>query len=181
MADSSSSLAERSLRVEMLILDVDGVLTDGRIIYDDAGREMKCFHVRDGSGLEAWRAAGKRAAILSGRRSPAVEQRAKELGISPVMQGDADKLAAFGRLLKETGIAEERVCYVGDDLPDLPVLARAGLAVAVANACREVRAASHYVTRASGGQGAVRETIEWILGCQGRWDEVIKHRWQVKG
>src|SRR5262249_34110868 len=115
-------LAERAARIELLLLDVDGVLTDGLIVYTDAGAELKRFHVRDGSGLKFWQLAGKRAAIVSGRNSPAVTRRAAELGVAPVLQGHADKLAAFEEVLAETGLRPEQVCAVGDDLPDLPVL-----------------------------------------------------------
>ncbi|HJZ57845.1 MAG TPA: HAD hydrolase family protein [Gemmataceae bacterium] len=169
----SPSLAERAAKVELLLLDVDGVLTDGGIVYADNGVELKRFHVRDGSGLKLWQLAGKRAVIVSGRSSPAVEVRAAELGVSPVLQGRADKLTAFEAVLGETGLRAEQVCAIGDDLPDLPVLRRCGLAVAVADACPEVRAAADYVTTAPGGQGAVRDAIEWLLKLQGAWAGLV--------
>jgi 3-deoxy-D-manno-octulosonate 8-phosphate phosphatase (KDO 8-P phosphatase) len=131
--------------------------------------EIKQFHARDGSGLNLWRRAGKRSAILTGRSSPAVARRAAELGVDFVEQGAADKGAAFDRLVGEAGVAPEAVCYVGDDVPDLAPLRRCGLAVAVADACPEVRALAHYVTRAPGGRGAAREAIELVLRCQGSW------------
>ena len=165
-------LAARAAAVRLLLLDVDGVLTDGSVIYADDGSELKRFHVRDGSGLKLWHAAGKRSAIVSGRQSAAVERRAAELGIGPVLQGRDDKLAALAEVLAATGLTPEEVCAVGDDLPDLPVLRRCGLAVAVADACPEVRAAAAYVTAAPGGRGAVREAVEWLLKAQGRWDEL---------
>jgi 3-deoxy-D-manno-octulosonate 8-phosphate phosphatase (KDO 8-P phosphatase) len=164
-------LAARADRIELLLLDVDGVLTDGSVVYSDAGEELKRFHVRDGSGLKLWRAAGKRAAIVSGRASAAVERRAAELGIAPVLQGRDDKLRAFEEVLAALGLTADRVCAVGDDLADLPILTRVGLAVAVADACPEVRAAAHRTTITPGGRGAVREAVEWLL--QGRWDELI--------
>jgi|SRR5581483_7413198 len=160
--------------IHLLLLDVDGVLSDGRITYSDRGEEIKAFHVRDGSGLKLWQEAGKRAGIITGRSSAVVARRAAELGLAPVVQGAADKLAAFRRVLVEEKLAPAQVCYVGDDIPDLPVFAHCGLAVAVADACGEARAAAHYVTRAKGGRGAVRETIEWLLRAQGRWQEVIE-------
>jgi 3-deoxy-D-manno-octulosonate 8-phosphate phosphatase (KDO 8-P phosphatase) len=166
-------LAARAQKIELLLLDVEGVLTDGSILYTAEGVEINRFHVRDGSGLKFWHDLGKRSAILSGRTSPAVELRAAELRIAPVFQGQADKLAAFDRLLAETGLRPEQVCAVGDDLPDLPVLRRAGLAVAVADACHEVRAAADYTTSLPGGRGAVRDAIEWLLKLQGRWDETV--------
>ncbi len=165
-------LPARAAAIELLLLDVDGVLTDGSIIYADDGTELKRFHVRDGSGLKLWHAAGKRSAIVSGRKSVAVERRASELGIRPVLQGRDDKLAAFDEVLAATGLRPEQVCAVGDDLPDVPVLRRCGLAVAVADACPEVRAAAHHVTAAPGGRGAAREAIEWLLKAQGRWAEL---------
>ncbi|MBP3957055.1 HAD-IIIA family hydrolase [Gemmata sp. G18] len=168
----TSDLSQRAAAIELLLLDVDGVLTDGRVVYADDGRELKFFHVRDGSGLKLWRAAGKRAAIVSGRDSRAVERRAAELGIHPVLQGRENKLRAFEDVLAQTGLNPEQVCAIGDDLPDVPVLRRCGLAAAVADACPEARAAAHYVTAVPGGHGAVRELIEWLLRAQGRWAEV---------
>jgi 3-deoxy-D-manno-octulosonate 8-phosphate phosphatase (KDO 8-P phosphatase) len=134
---------------------------------------LKRFHVRDGSGLKFWRQAGKRSAILSGRQSPSVERRAAELGIEPVLQGRGDKLLAFEELLAATGIRADQVCAIGDDLPDLPVLERCALAVAVADASAEVRQIAHYVTAVRGGHGAVREAIEWLMKIQGSWDAVV--------
>jgi YrbI family 3-deoxy-D-manno-octulosonate 8-phosphate phosphatase len=167
-------LPARAARVRLLLLDVDGVLTDGGIVYADDGAELKRFHVRDGSGLKFWRQAGNRAAIVSGRASAAVTRRAAELGIDPVLQGRGDKLPAFDEVLAATGLLPDEVCTVGDDLPDLPVLTRCGLAVAVADACPEVRAAADSVTTAKGGRGAVREAVEWLLKLQGRWDDVVR-------
>jgi 3-deoxy-D-manno-octulosonate 8-phosphate phosphatase (KDO 8-P phosphatase) len=167
------SLAERCAGIELLVLDVDGVLTDGAIVYTDNGVEVKAFHVRDGSGLKLWQREGKRAAIISGRRARAVEVRAAELGVSPVIQGAAENLEAYRQILAEAGLRPEQACFVGDDLPDLPPLHNCGLAVAVADACPEVRADAHYVTRAPGGRGAVREVIELILRGQGRWQRAV--------
>jgi 3-deoxy-D-manno-octulosonate 8-phosphate phosphatase (KDO 8-P phosphatase) len=169
MADTNESLAERCRRVELLVLDVDGVLTDGRIVYDDRGAETKAFHVRDGTGLRVWQMLGKRGAVLTGRSSAVVERRAAELGVHRVIQGASDKLPAFAELLALEQVKPEQVCYVGDDLPDVPVLRNCGLAVAVPDACPEARQAAHYVTRTPGGRGAVRETVELILRCQGLW------------
>ncbi|MFO0850819.1 MAG: HAD hydrolase family protein [Gemmataceae bacterium] len=156
-------------RIELLLLDVDGVLTDGSIVYTDGGEELKRFHVRDGAGLKLWRLAGMRAAIVSGRASAAVSRRAAELGIEPVLQGRDDKSAALDEVLAVTGLTADRVAAIGDDLPDLPVLTRCGVAIAVADACEEVRAAADRVTITPGGHGAVREAVEWLLRLQGRW------------
>lgn len=168
-----------SLNVELLVLDVDGVLTDGSIVYADDGRELKRFHVRDGTGLKLWHAAGKRTAVISGRHSPVVERRAAELGVEFVVQGAERKLPALRQVLAATGLAPAQCAAVGDDLPDLPLLNHCGAAVAVADACPEVRAAADYVTRAAGGQGAVREAIEWLLTAQGRWAAAVE-RFQVE-
>lgn len=169
----SDSLHERCAAIEMLILDVDGVLTDGRIVYSDRGDEIKAFHVRDGSGLKFWQQLGRRAGIITGRSSPIVERRARELGVTAVVQGAEDKRTAYDHMLREHGLERRQVCYVGDDLPDVPLLRRSGLPIAVADACSEAKAVAHYVTQASGGRGAVREAIELVLRMQGRWHEVL--------
>lgn len=164
------TLRERCAIIEMLVVDVDGVLTAGGITYGGADLELKQFHVRDGSGLKRWRQAGKRTGLLTGRRSPVVDRRAAELGIGFIVQGATEKLPALREMLADAGVAAEAVCYVGDDVPDVPPLLACGLAVAVADACPEARAEAHYITRTPGGGGAVRETIELILRCQGHWD-----------
>lgn len=168
-----SALATRAAAIELLLLDVDGVLTDGRVTYTDAGDEIKRFHVRDGSGIKIWQSLGLKVAVISGRTSRAVERRAKELGINPVIQGRSDKLDAFYDLLAELNLRPDRVCAIGDDLPDLSVLVRCGLSVAVADACPEVRAAAQHITTSAGGAGAVREAIEWMLQLRNQWTEVV--------
>ncbi len=165
------TLHERCRMIEMLVMDVDGVLTDGSIVYTDRGEEIKAFHVRDGSGLKLWMGLGKKTAILTGRKSAVVERRASELGIGAVIQGAEDKRTAFVELLTEHKLRENQAAYIGDDLPDVPVLRRCGLALTVADACPEARNQSHYVTRTPGGRGAVREIIELVLRAQGRWQE----------
>lgn len=165
--------AERFARIRLLLLDVDGVLTDGRIVYTDAGHEIKAFHVRDGAGLKFWHRSGGRTAILTGRSSPVVTRRAAELGVESVVQGADEKLPALRRILTETGLGPEQVCAVGDDLPDLPVLTRCGLAVAVADAAPEVRAVAQLVTTAPGGHGAVREVVEWLMRGRRTWDAAV--------
>jgi len=168
------TLRERCLAIDWLIVDVDGVLTDGGITYADDRRELKQFHVRDGSGLKIWQYLGKKSALITGRSSPIVDARATEVGIEVVYQGATDKMPAYRRLIQEQGLRPEQVCYVGDDVPDLPVMGQCGLAVAVADACPDVLAAAHHVTRAAGGRGAVRETLEMILRCQGLWGKLIE-------
>lgn len=160
-------------RVRLLVLDVDGVLTDGRIIYDSEGRETKQFYVRDGSAVKWLIRAGVEVAWLSGRTSPVVEVRARELGVREVIQGAKQKLPALRRLLRRLGFSPQEVCYVGDDLPDIPVLRRVGVACAVADAPEEVKAVCQVVTRAPGGRGAVREVAERILRARGAWEELL--------
>ena len=166
-------LAARCPAIELLVLDVDGVLTDGLIVVDDLGVESKHFHVRDGSAIALWRRAGHRVAILSGRRAEVVDRRAAELGIAPVIQGAKDKAAALRELLGGLGVVPERACYMGDDLPDLPALAVVGLAACPSDALPEVRSACQLVSDREGGRGAVRDVIEAVLRLQGRWDELV--------
>jgi len=161
-------------RIRLLVTDVDGVLTDGRITYDSTGAESKSFHVRDGSGLKYWLRAGHQAALLTGRQSAVVDRRAAELGIALVEQGAKDKRPALERILKAAGCTGDEAAYVGDDLPDLPVFAAVGYRVAVADAVAELREAADYVTRTPGGGGAVREVIELILRAQGRWATILE-------
>ncbi|MGP0066004.1 MAG: KdsC family phosphatase [Isosphaeraceae bacterium] len=168
-----AELAGRCEPIELLVVDVDGVLTDGVIAVDDRGVETKHFHVRDGLAFTLWHRAGKRSAILSGRRAESVDRRAAELKIEHVLQGRAEKGEPFLGLIEGLGLAPRQVCYVGDDLPDLPVLRAVGLAACPADAVEEVRDAAHLVTRAPGGRGAVREVVELILKCQGNWSLVL--------
>jgi 3-deoxy-D-manno-octulosonate 8-phosphate phosphatase (KDO 8-P phosphatase) len=166
------TLAERCAQIELVVLDVDGVLTDGRIVYGGGDVEIKAFHVRDGSGLKFWAAVGKRAAIITGRDSPMVTRRAAELDINLLVQGAVDKLVALRSILAATDLRPAEVAAIGDDLPDLPVLQAVGLAIAVADACPEARVAAHHVTQAPGGRGAVREAIELVMRCQGSWQQM---------
>jgi 3-deoxy-D-manno-octulosonate 8-phosphate phosphatase (KDO 8-P phosphatase) len=159
---------ERARCVRLAIFDVDGVMTDGTLYIGPDGESFKAFNILDGHGVKMLQAAGVETAILSGRDSPAVARRAGELSIRHVVQGAGDKLGAFERLLADAGFRAEACAFVGDDLPDLPVLRRCGFAVAVANAVDEVKSASHYVTKASGGRGAVREFCELVLRAQGK-------------
>ncbi len=174
MPPESPTLPQRLQSIELLVLDVDGVMTNGGITYTDGGGEAKQFHVRDGSGLKIWQFVGKRAAIITGRVSRTVERRAAELGVSPVIQGADFKLTGLRRVLDATGCRPEQACCICDDVPDLPLLVNCGLAVAVADAAPEARAVAHYVTQAPGGRGAVREVIELILHAQGRWEAVVE-------
>jgi len=164
-----SRVENAARKVRCLVLDVDGVMTDGRILYMPGGGETKAFHVRDGLGIKMLMHSGVHVAILSGRESEAVNRRAAELGIEHLIQGIDDKVAAFENVLSRLDLPAEDTAYVGDDLPDLPLLKRVGLGFAPADASPEVRAAAHVVLRAGGGQGAVREACELILRAKGAW------------
>jgi len=168
------TVAKLCQAIELILVDVDGVLTDGSIIFDNEGIEIKQFHIRDGMGIRLWQKAGGRFGIITGRNSHIVNLRALELGITIVRQGTEVKAAAAREIMADLGLTAEQLCYIGDDLPDLATIRMAGLGVAVADACEEVRQSADYVTTAAGGHGAVRETIEVILKAQRRWDELIQ-------
>lgn len=170
----SEALKERIRKIKLLLVDVDAVLTDGRIVYGDYGDELKFFDVQDGHGLSMLRRAGIRFVFLSGRKSKINVRRAKELGASGLHQLAHDKLKVYALALKKYRVLPEEICYVGDDLIDLPVLVRVGFAVAVANAVPEVRERAHYVTAKSGGRGAVREVTDLLLKEQGKWAEAVE-------
>jgi 3-deoxy-D-manno-octulosonate 8-phosphate phosphatase (KDO 8-P phosphatase) len=160
--------------VKLILLDVDGVLTDGSVLMHGDGTESKAFHIRDGAAM-VWAAQlGIPVGLLSARSSTATAQRAAQLGIRMVSQGVADKASEFARLAAAAGVAEEAVAYMGDDLLDLPVFARAGLTGAPADAAADVRARAHWVSTVPGGRGAVREFIEMILRAQDRWDGLVR-------
>lgn len=160
-------------KVQLILSDVDGVMTDGGIIYDNQGIEVKRFHVRDGLGIRLWQRCSGKFGIITARNSHIVKLRSTELGIEIVRQGFSDKLPAAQEIVNDAGLTMDAVCYIGDDLTDLPVLRNVGVAATVADAANEVREASHLVTSARGGHGAVRETIEFILKAQHRWDDAI--------
>jgi YrbI family 3-deoxy-D-manno-octulosonate 8-phosphate phosphatase len=167
-------LATRCRPIELILSDVDGVLTDGGVIFDNQGIEIKRFHIRDGLGIRLWQRIGHHFGLVTGRASHIVQLRAVELGVEIVRQGIDDKLPAVKQILAELKLQPEQVCYVGDDLPDLPALRYVGLAVAVGDGCEDLHRAAHYVTQAQGGRGALREVIELILKSQGRWDDVLQ-------
>ncbi|MEX0586004.1 MAG: HAD hydrolase family protein [Pirellulales bacterium] len=159
--------------IELLLADVDGVLTDGRLAFDNQGIETKQFHIRDGLGIKLWQRAGHRFGVITSRTSQIVKVRAAELGVEIVRQGFEEKLPVVKELLGQLALTSRQVAYIGDDLPDLPVLGFVGLGIAVADATREVRAGARHVTEAAGGAGAVREVVEMILQAQGRWDDLV--------
>jgi len=170
-------LAERCRAIELLLTDVDGVLTDGRIIYTERGDEIKEFFVRDGSGLKQWVKLGKKSGIVTGRKSDLVRRRAAELDMAVCIQGCDDKRLAVEKVLKEMGLRPEQAAFVGDDFVDLGAMDLCGLAIAPSDASADAIAAADLVTQAAGGRGAVREAIELILRHQGVWANVIeKHR-----
>jgi YrbI family 3-deoxy-D-manno-octulosonate 8-phosphate phosphatase len=170
MADTAA--AEK---IKLLVLDVDGVLTGGTFLIDGHGEEARSFHTRDGLGLRLWMRLGGEVAIVTGRSSMSVRHRARELGIQHVFQGASDKVAAFGELLEDLGLAASQAAVMGDDLPDLPMMRLSGYPIAVADAAPEVREVAEFVTVRPGGQGAVREAIEHLLKAADRWDEAVAH------
>lgn len=161
--------APRASRIRLLVLDVDGVLTDGGLFYGASGEETKRFHVHDGLALVAARKAGLQIAVLSSRASAAVTRRMTELGVSEVHQGVGDKAGALAALCERLGLRAADVAMMGDDLPDLAALGRVGLALAPANAVAEVKRAAHWVARRRGGDGAVREAVEMLLKARRAW------------
>ncbi len=167
-------LRARARGVQLLILDVDGVLTNGRLYYGADGEELKAFHIHDGLGLKMLRATGVEVAIVTGRTSRAVELRAKNLGVIHVFQGVSDKLAVFEQLLKQLTLPPEAAAAMGDDLPDLPVLRRCGLAACVPEAHATVRSHSHYIAERPGGGGAVRELCELLMAAQGTLEAAMQ-------
>jgi 3-deoxy-D-manno-octulosonate 8-phosphate phosphatase (KDO 8-P phosphatase) len=162
-------VTQRARRVRLAIFDVDGVMTDGSLWFGPRGEALKVFNILDGHGLKLLQKAGIDTAIISGRKSSAVATRARELGIAHVIQGTGDdKIPAFERLLKKVGLGEDACSFMGDDIQDLAIMKRCGFAVAVVNAVEDVKSKAHYVTRAHGGRGAIREFCDLVLRAQGR-------------
>ena len=160
--------------IRLILSDVDGVLTDGRVVIDNEGIETKQFYIRDGMGIRLWQRAGHHFAIVTGRSSHVVQLRANELGIEIVRQGVGDKVPVVREILSQLNVEPQEACYIGDDLPDIPAMNHVEWSVAPVDACQEARAAANLVTSAAGGKGAVREAIEYLLRAQSRWDELIK-------
>jgi 3-deoxy-D-manno-octulosonate 8-phosphate phosphatase (KDO 8-P phosphatase) len=170
-----AELKRRILPIRMMIFDVDGVLTDGRVIYMDDGSEIKEFDVQDGHGIKLLQRAGIEVALISGRACRAVEHRALGLGITKVYLGSKAKIEPYEQILADTGLKEHETGFMGDDLVDIPVMRRAGFAVAVPNGVPHIFPYAHYITRAVGGRGAAREVCEMILQVQGLWESVMEH------
>jgi 3-deoxy-D-manno-octulosonate 8-phosphate phosphatase (KDO 8-P phosphatase) len=166
-------LEKRLKGIQMLLLDVDGVLTTGEIIYTDSGEQIKIFNVKDGLGIRMLKEAGIQVGVITGRKGEALRHRCQNLGLTLVFDGARDKIKAMEKIAGETGIPLESMAFVGDDLPDLSVMQKAGLAVAVADAHEMIRHIAHVTTRAKGGRGAVREICEAILKAQNKWDDLV--------
>jgi 3-deoxy-D-manno-octulosonate 8-phosphate phosphatase (KDO 8-P phosphatase) len=172
-------IRSRARKIKLLLMDVDGVMTDGRIYYVPNPKggmfETKTFHARDGLALRIAHENGLQTGIITGRSSPVIDYRVKELGIHYLFQKALDKLVPYERVKQEAGVTDAEIAYVGDDIVDLPILKRAGFAVGVAGGDETLRRHVHYWTKAPGGLGAVRETIEVILSAQGKWEKVLNH------
>lgn len=174
MKEYSQEVIERAKKIKVLVLDVDGVLTDGRIIYGTYGDELKNFDVNDGLGIILLKRAGLKCVILTAKASRVVKKRAKELRIDKVYHNFHYKIKAFTKIKSRFKVKDEEICFVGDDVIDMPVLRRAGLAVVVPNAQEEVREYGHFITEKPGGRGAVREVCDMLLKAQGKWDTITK-------
>ncbi len=174
MKAETPDIGARAQRIKLLLMDCDGVLTDGRLWLMADSDEQKTFHARDGQGISLCHHAGLKTGIISGRTSSAVERRAQDLKMSYVRQYAKDKVKALDEILAAAGVTADECAYIGDDVADIPVMQRVALAVAVADAVPETKQAAHYVTGLKGGHGAVREVCDLILKAQGKWDEVMK-------
>lgn len=174
MAITREQFEARARTLRLVLLDVDGVLTNGTVAVSSTGDELKAFSIRDGAAIVWAQRSGLEVGLLSGRASEATARRAAELNITLVMQGVADKRAAYLQMATARGLKDDQVAYMGDDLIDLPVLGRVGLSAAPADACIDVRERVHYVTTAEAGRGAVRELLELILRGRGRWDAIVR-------
>jgi 3-deoxy-D-manno-octulosonate 8-phosphate phosphatase (KDO 8-P phosphatase) len=172
--EDPTSIERRASHIKLLLMDCDGVLTDGRLWLLENGDEQKSFNTQDGLGLDLFHRAGLRSGIITGRSSEAVARRARELGVEFLRQGDLHKIKAFEEVLRLAAVQEDEVAYMGDDLVDVPLMRRSELAIAVPAAVAETRSAAHYITRAEGGSGAVREVVEVILKAQGRWNDLVE-------
>lgn len=168
-----SDVKSRAEKIKLFILDVDGVLTDGRIIYGDAGDELKCFNVQDGLGIYLLSKIGIPTVIITAKKSPVVKRRAKDSHIAKVYQNARDKWKVYQKVKKKFHVTDEEVCFIGDDLLDLPILVKSGLSVSVPNGVDEVRARTHYITQRRGGEGAVREVVDLILKSQNQYEALI--------
>ena len=173
-SQTAKDITARARRIKLLLMDCDGVLTDGRLWLTSDGDEQKAFHARDGQGISLLHRAGLQTGIITGRTSSAVDRRARDLKMSYVRQYAKDKIKALEEILAEAGVTTDECGYIGDDVGDIPVMRRVGLAVAVSDAVEETKQAAQYITALKGGQGAVREVCDLVLKAQGRWDELME-------
>ncbi|MDD5276634.1 MAG: 3-deoxy-manno-octulosonate-8-phosphatase KdsC [Methylovulum sp.] len=173
MSEITPLIVEKAKKLKLLILDVDGVLTDGKLFFDNQGNEYKAFHAQDGHGIKLLRQTGVEIAVISGRKSPVVELRMKNLGIEHVYQGHEDKRIMFAEIMDKMGLLAEQVAYVGDDLLDLPIMRRVGLSIAVNDANPIVKHYADWCTSRCGGQGAVREVCDLIMQAQDHFDDIV--------
>ena len=174
MFELKEDLKEQAKRIKLLLLDVDGVLTDGRIIYDSRGHDMKFFDVHDGMGVYALKRAGIPTILITAKGSRAIKPRARDMQVEAVFENISPKSAVLDKILRKYKIDKDEVCFVGDDLVDLSLMKKVGFPVSVFNACSEIKQASAYITLRQGGRGAVREVAELILKAQGKWQEIVK-------
>ena len=164
----------RMQSIELILSDVDGVMTNGGITYDNQGIETKTFHVRDGMGIKLWQKTGHRFGVITARSSHIVKLRMEELGVNYIRQGTEQKQAAAQQIITELGLQPDNVCYIGDDLTDVALMKSVGMSASVADAAEDVKKMAHYVTKSAGGTGAIRELIEMILKSQKRWNELLQ-------
>ncbi len=172
--NGTEDLKEKARRIKLLLLDVDGVLTDGMIVYDSRGRDMKFFDVHDGMGVYALRKAGIKTVLITAKGSKAIRPRARDMQVEEIFENISPKTAVLDKILKKYKVTLNEVCFAGDDLVDLCLMKRVGFPVAVFNAAPEIKQAASYITLREGGRGAVREIAEFILKSQGKWQEVLK-------
>jgi len=173
--DIKQDLIEKAKKIKILLLDVDGVLTDGRIIYDSSGRDVKFFDVHDGMGVHCLKKAGIKTILITAKGSRAVFPRARDMQVEAVYENISPKTKAMDKIIKKYGLQPQEICFVGDDLVDLCLMKRVGLPIAVFNACPEIKQAASYITLKHGGKGAVREVAELILKSQGSWGKILEH------
>ena len=168
------SLLEKAKKIKLLLLDVDGVLTDGRIVYDSGGRDLKFFDVHDGLGVYLLKKAGIPTVLITARGSKAIKPRARDMRVEAIFSDISPKSAVIDKILKRFKVSLDEICFVGDDLVDLCLMKKVGFAIAVFNACPEIKTLAHYITLREGGRGAIREVVEIILKAKGRWQEVTQ-------
>ncbi len=168
------SLLEKAKKIKLLLLDVDGVLTDGRIVYDSGGRDLKFFDVHDGLGVYLLKKAGIPTVLITARGSKAIKPRARDMRVEAIFSDISPKSAVIDKILKRFKVSLDEICFVGDDLVDLCLMKKVGFAIAVFNACPEIKTLAHYITLREGGRGAIREVVEIILKAKGKWQEVTQ-------